>query len=207
DAQLARTDAQLARTDAQLARTDAQLTRTDRGLARLSREMAEFKKEMRADRKALNKKWGELSNKLGTLAEDIVAPSIPGIFRRVVDCPEPEELDMLAVRMKRKHPVFSGESQEFDVVAVCGAHVLITETKSNLSSEKVNDFVELMEKARAYFPEYGDKERYHFLGALAALYVDKSLARYGERKGVLILGLGDEMMDVLNKNTEALRRF
>lgn len=210
DAQMARHEAKTAQYEAQMARdnarTNREITRFSQGMDEFKDEMAVFKDEMHADRKAINKQWGELANKLGTLAEDIVAPSIPRILRHLANCPS-EEPDMVAVRMKRKHPTIPDLSQEFDVVAVCGKYVLITETKNKMSVEKVNDFVELMKQARGYFPEYADQERYHFLGALAALHVDRSIVRYGEKKGVLMLGLGDEMMDVLNENTETLEHF
>ena len=181
--------------------------RADRALTRLSFEMADFKDEMRADRKAMNRQWGELANKMGTMTEDIVAPSVPRILREVVGCSPSEELDMLAVRMKRKHPQITGKSQEFDVVAVCDGYVLISETKSRISSRKINNFMERMKEARDYFPEYADKERYRFLGALAALYVDKSVVHYGEKQGVLILGLGEHLMDAMNEDMTSLHHF
>jgi len=207
------------------ARADRALTRLSFEMADFKGEMAEFKDEMhadreasskahadfvaemRADRKAMNKQWGELANKWGTLVEDIVAPSVPRILREVVNCSPSEELDMFAVRMKRKHPHLIGKSQEFDVVAVCGGYVLIAEAKSNLSAEKINQFMERMKEARDYFPEYADKEQYRFIGALATLYVDQSVIRYGEKQGIIILGLGDHLMDAVNEDLTTLHHF
>ena len=135
--------------------------------------------------------------KMGTLAEDLVAPNIPRILQDVVGCSE-DQMEMMAVRVRRHHPVERGRSQEFDVVAVCGKYVLINETKSNLNVESVNDFVTLMTQARGFFPEYADP-RFVFIGAIASLYVDESVARYGQKRGVLVLGMGDDLMDVLNE--------
>jgi hypothetical protein len=179
-----------AETDRQFKETDRRLERyfehTDRELDRLSQEM-----------RVTNKKWGDLSNKMGTLAEDLVAPSIPHILRTVVGCSE-DQMDMMAIRLRRRHPVERDRTQEFDVVAVCGKYVLINETKSGLNAESVNDFVTLMTQARSFFPEYADP-RFVFIGAIASLYVDESVARYGQKRGVLVLGLGDDLMDVLNE--------
>ena len=178
-----------------------QSERTERELDRFSREArAEtraFKEEMRASKKEMDKKWGEMSNKMGTLAEDLVAPNIPRILQDVVGCSE-DQMEMMAVRVRRHHPVERGRSQEFDVVAVCGKYVLINETKSSLNAESVNDFVTLMTQARGFFPEYADP-RFVFIGAIASLYVDESVARYGQKRGVLVLGMGDDLMDVLNE--------
>ncbi len=195
------------RTERALTRVSFEMTGFKDEMAEFKDEMAEFKDEMRADRKAMNKQWGELANKWGTLVEDIVAPSVPHILHNVVNCPPSEGLDMQAVRMRRKHPQINGKSQEFDVVAACGGYVLIAEAKSSLSAEKINHFIQRMKNARDYFPEYADKEQYRFIGALATLYVDQSVVRYGEKQGVLILGLGDHLMDAMNEDVTSLHYF
>ncbi|MBI3359741.1 MAG: hypothetical protein HY023_01355 [Chloroflexi bacterium] len=177
-------------------------------------EMRDFKAEMRASRERSeaerhdfkienNKRWGELANKLGTLAEDIVAPSVPRILRDVVQCPE-DEIDFMAVRVRRRHTSDSGRSQEFDVVAICGEHVLLNETRTRLKPGDVDEFVETLSKAREFFPEYDDKK---IIGAIASLYVDETVVRHGEKQGVLVLGLGEDLMDVLNAPGFAPRVF
>jgi len=157
-------------------------------------EMRAFKDEMRESKKEMDKKWGELANKMGTMAEDLVAPSVPRILRQVVGCPD-GRVEMMTVRMRRLHPTDRGREQEFDVVAVCGEYVLINETKSSLNTKDIEDFVEVMAQAREFFPEYADKQ---FIGAIASLYVDESVVRYGEKHGLIVLGFGEEVMEVLN---------
>jgi hypothetical protein len=156
---------------------------------RSKREMQEFKEEMRQSKRDLDKKWGELSNKLGTMAEDLVAPSIPRILKQVTGCTE--GIDSIAVRVKKRKP----RDQEFDVVAVCDKWVFINETKSHLRSENMSHFHELMQKIHDYFPEFAEKQ---FIGAIASLYVDEKLVGYGEKLGLIVLGFGEELMDVLN---------
>lgn len=207
------------RTDYQLERTDRQIDRTTRELDRLSQEMREFKAEMRAfkaemrefkaemqaDRKEMNKKWGELANKWGTLAEDIVAPSVPRILRQVTGCPQ-DQMKRIAVRVRCTHPAEPGRLQEYDVVAVCGEYVLIAEAKTSLDANKITEFVALMTEARGFFPEYADPQ-YKFIGAIAALYVDPSVVSLGQKQGVLVLGLGEDLMQVLNEPGFAPRYF
>ena len=78
-------------------------------------------------------------------------------------------------------------------MAVCREIVLLNETKSNLTPKDVDDFVNGLPSAREFFPEYAT---YHFIGALASLYVDPSVVRYGERQGILMLGMGRDLMDI-----------
>jgi hypothetical protein len=157
-------------------------------------EMGDFKDEMSSFKNEINKKWGDLANKMGTMAEDLVAPSVPRVLRQTVGCPN-GHIESQAVRVQRTHPADKARSREFDVVAVCGQYVLINETKSRLNARDVEDFVHVMQEAREFFPEYADKT---FIGALASLHVDQSVARYGEKQGLIMLGFGERMMDVLN---------
>jgi len=157
---------------------------------RSKREMQEFKAEMRKSKRDMDKKWGELSNKLGTMAEDLVAPSIPRILRQVTGCTL--EIEYSAVRVRKSKP----KNQEFDVVAVCENYVFINETKSTLRSEYINDFNDKMQNIHDYFPEFNEKK---FIGVIASLYVEENLVRQGEKLGLVVLGFGEELMDVLNR--------
>ncbi len=153
-------------------------------------EMRAFKDEMRAVVKDMNKRWGDLANKMGTLAEDIVAPGIPTILRQVVGC---EKVDSSAVRVRRVLP--SGEEHEFDVVVTCGEYALINETKSKLTVDHVREFVGLLHRIREFFPEFHDKK---VIGAVASLHVEGDVVTFAERQGLLVIGLGEENLAVLN---------
>ena len=161
----------------------------ERAEERSKREMQEFKAEMRQSKRDLDKKWGELSNKLGTMAEDLVAPSIPRILKQLTGCTA--KIEYSAVRVRKSEP----QNQEFDVVVKCENWVFINETKSNLRPEHLEKFHRLMQRIRDYFPEYQNNQ---FIGAIASLYVDESLVECGEKLGLVVLGFGEELMDVLN---------
>jgi hypothetical protein len=165
-------------------------------------EMLAFKDERRESRREMNRRWGELANKMGTMAEDLVAPSIPRILRTVVGCPD-NAIESIGVRMRRRHPD-TRQLQEFDVVATCGEYMLINETKSSLDPDAVTQFVELLSRVREFFPEYADKK---VIGAIASLYVDPSLVRFAERQGLIVLGFGEDVMDVLNSPEFTPREF
>jgi len=174
-------------------------------------EMREFKDEMREfkvnTQEALRqsrREWGELSRRLGTMAEDLVAPSIPRITQTVLNCP-PEAFEMSAVRVVKQHPVDRGRNREFDVVAVCGDYLLINETKSKMKLEYIEEFVEkTLPEAREFFPKYQDKK---VVGCIASLYVDASLVKNAEKRGLIVLGFGEDVMDVLNSPGFVPRTF
>lgn len=179
------------------------LDRLSDHLERLSFELGDFKTEMRGSQKRINKQWGELSRKMGTLAEDLVAPSIPRILREVVNCPSKSPQTM-AVRVRRYHQYDYEWRQEFDVVATCGNYLLINETKSTLRAEDIPAFIDLLQVTRDFFPEHADKQ---VIGAIASLYVDASVARHAERNGLIVLGFGEELMSVLNSPNFTPHRF
>jgi len=132
--------------------------------------------------------------KMGTLAEDMVAPSIPHVLCQVFDC-APEAINFIGVRVRRVHQI-TKRNQEFDVVAICGDYLCLNETKSKLTSEAVNDFInKVIPNAREFFPEYPEKK---IIGLMASFYVDDSVVRQCERQGLIVLGIGHDMMEVLN---------
>jgi hypothetical protein len=169
---------------------------------KMERDTAKFKEKtdatldrMEKDRRDLNKQLGYIANKQGRMTEDLVAPSICRILREVVHCPRRFECGSL-VRPRRTHPVDRGRLKEFDVIADCGDYVLVNETKSNLGPEDIGILMDTIEEVREYFPEFRDRK---FIGSLATLYAEDSLIKFASRKGVLILAVGDELMDVKNE--------
>lgn len=173
-----------------------QAFRTEMSLNRLSDEMREFKEEMRAfkdesvrDRRRMNKQWGDLANRLGTLVEDIVAPSLPRVAAAMLGCESPR---FFALRVVRRR---DGETREYDAVLVCADSVLINETKSRLQSSHVDALLGKLADVPDFCPEYAGKR---IIGVLATLYPDDSVVRRATAAGVLVLGMGDEAMQVVN---------
>ena len=168
---------------------------TNEILDRMERDNAKFKEDSKRDRRELNKQLGEIANKQGRMTEDLVAPSICRILREVVRCPRRFECGSL-VRPRRTHPLDKSRLKEFDVIADCGDYVLVNETKSNLGPEDIGKLMDTIEEVREYFPEFRDRK---FIGSLATLYAEESLIKFASRKGILVLAVGDELMDVKNE--------
>ena len=164
-------------------------------------EMSEYKEWSRNQIKTMNRQWGDLANRMGTLAEDLVAPSVPRILRDYVGCPE-SGVEFVTVRFRGKKT--TGEMQEFDVLAGCGNTLLINETKTTLRPKDVDGFVAMLAQAREFIPEYAGRR---IVGVLASFYIDPTLTRYGERQGLIMLGATDGIMEVLNSPEFSPREF
>ena len=164
-------------------------------------EMSEYKEWSRNQIKTMNRQWGDLANKMGTLAEDLVAPSVPRILRDYVGCPE-SGVEFVTVRFRGKKT--TGEMQEFDVLAGCGNTLLINETKTTLRPKDVDEFVAMLAQAREFIPEYAGRR---IVGVLASFYIDPTLTRYGERQGLIMLGATEGIMEVLNSPEFSPREF
>jgi len=191
-------------------RTSREMAEFKNEMAEFKNEMAEFKNEAQSDRRQsrlelreMNRQWGNLANKMGTMAEDLVAPSIPRILRTMFGCPD-DMVEEMAVRVVRRSQVDRSRRREFDVITACGDYFLINETKSSLDPKDVSDFVEVLSTVREYFPEQAQRQ---VVGVIASLYVDESLVRYAERSGLIVLSFGDQGMDVRNTTGFSPRLF
>jgi myosin heavy subunit len=155
-------------------------------------EMSDFKNETRQANREMNRRWGELANKMGTMVEDLVAPSLSRIVQEVLG----QEVADLSVRRKRK--LKDGRTWEFDAIAITeGQQVGLNSTKSSLRSADVDHLVTKEIAAfREFFPEYA---HYPVVGILASLAVEDSVLNYAERQGLVVLGVGDQLMEVKNR--------
>ena len=169
--------------------------KTDATLDRMEQGNAKFREDSDRNHRDLNKQLGEIANKQGRMTEDLVAPSICRILKEVLGCPPSDECGQ-AERVRRPHPKVKGRRKEFDVIAECGDYVLVNETKSSLKPSDIPKVKKTIWQFREYFPEYKDMK---IIGSLATLDVDESLVKYASREGILVLAVGDELMDVKNE--------
>jgi predicted RNase H-like nuclease (RuvC/YqgF family) len=153
-------------------------------------EMREFKEENRRQTRTMNRQWGELSNRLGTLVEDLVYPSLPRIIRETLG------REVLDHQLRRKRKLADGRVKEFDAIAVTEDLVGLNGTKATLRSEDVDRFVEDIATFREFYPEY---RALPVVGILATLAVEESVLNYVERRGFLVIAVGDEIMEVKNR--------
>jgi uncharacterized coiled-coil DUF342 family protein len=103
--------------------------RIDDGFKELRKNIADSRKEL-----------GQISHRLGTLVEDLVAPSLPRVFREMLNCPADEDV-LINVRVRRRHPTQKGKMLEIDAMADWENYVIFNETKSQFTPEKVKAFL------------------------------------------------------------------
>ncbi|MCB1919249.1 MAG: hypothetical protein KDJ28_04625 [Candidatus Competibacteraceae bacterium] len=162
-------------------------------------EMRAFKEEGRQQNREMNRRWGELANKLGTLVEDLVAPSLPRIVQEMLG----QEVMDLSVRRKRKRA--DGRQQEYDALAVTLETVCLASVKSTLRSADIDHLLnEELPAFRTFFPEY---QALPLVGLIASLAVDESVLRHAERQGLIVLAIGDQIMEVKNTPGFVPRRY
>lgn len=165
-----------------------------RNTEEIRRKTDTFSADMEAQRKKHDLEMGRISNKFGTLVEDFVAPSIPRIAQKIAGG-EHLPIEFFGVHVKKG--LKTGQSREFDAIVVCGDILLVNETKSRLQPEHISRFVQRLGEVRDWFPEYKDRK---VVGAMATLSMDDSLLANGERKGLLMLGVSNSMMEVWNRD-------
>jgi len=151
--------------------------------------MRDFKDEMRQQNREMNIKWGELANKMGTMAEDLVAPSLPRIVK------EEFGLEVTDLTIRRKRKLKDGSSREYDALTIANGYVFLNSTKSTLRPSDVEKLIEEITEFRDVFPEY---KKHKIIGILASLYADKSIIKRAEKVGFLVLAAGDQLMEVRN---------
>ena len=162
-------------------------------ISKAEKEMQErISKADRELRREINRSHGELINKLGTLAEDIVAPGLPGIARKYFDTPI---LNVFTVRSIRRSVSNPAREKEFDAIAVSDRYFFLTETKSNPKPEYAQAFTDSLSEIFDFFPEYSQKK---LIPVFASLYIHPNVVKYLSRHGVYAMGMKDDGMDLLN---------
>jgi len=153
-------------------------------------EMIDFKRESVAERREMNRRWGELANKLGTMVEDLVFPSLGRILKETLgrDC------DSIHARVRVRQP--DGWMHEFDAYALAPDLAAVNSTKATLRSADVDKLVDEITTFRALLPAHAHLP---VVGILATLAVDPSVLNYAQKKGFLMLAVGDQVMEVKNR--------
>ncbi|MBN2090895.1 hypothetical protein JW964_14880 [candidate division KSB1 bacterium] len=159
-------------------------------------EMGEFKDEMKKSQelrdietRRMNQRWGDVVNKWGKLVEDLVAPNFETIIKQKFNL----EINELFVRHKRK--LAPGQVKEFDLIAVTEEFVFLNSTKSTLLSNHVD---ELIDEIKIFWKLYPEFHNLKLIGVLSSIYTDNSVLNYAGKKGILVMGVGLELMELKN---------
>ncbi|MBF0538813.1 MAG: hypothetical protein HQL03_11245 [Nitrospirae bacterium] len=157
------------------------------------KDKEEWDKKQEAIQRDWNKKWGETANRLGTLVEDVVAPNIEGLAYSYFGC---KRIDLFAPRIKRTSRRDRSRLREFDCIAICDELIIVSDTKTTPTVDKVNSFIEVLKEIFDYFPEAEGKR---LIPIFSSLYLTKDLVTYLTRQNIYALGMGSSTMELLNQ--------
>jgi len=160
-------------------------------------EMKAFKDEMKAFKDEMNKKWGDLANRLGTITEDIFAPGIPYLVKKLGYKLRKRMLD---VEYKK-----DGLYNQYDAIVEAegeGGEVVIfvAEVKSGLKAAHFDEFRDKLERLFLYEPHYREKK---VVPILAAFRIPEDLVNLANKRGVLLIRMGGEYLEPLNPEVVA----
>ena len=155
---------------------------TEKSLQETQRAMRESRKEteesFRNLNKSLDKANGNFNNKWGAFMEGLVKGDI---VRLLNEWNIQVEKVMPRVKIRRKDYTIKNE---YDLIVVNGAEIVVVEVKTTLSAEKLNIFVDKMVRFKKNFPEYSDKNIY---GGVAYIEADGDSAKNAEKEGLFVI--------------------
>jgi len=155
-----------------------------------------------AMRREINKCRGDVANKLGTVVEDFVAPSIRRLAREVLNCGDQESF---SIRTYRYRDNDRAREREFDALYVGTQAVLLNETKTTALADYCREFAEFLqaEEFVRYFPELAGKP---IVPVFSSLSIPENIATYLTRQGIYAVAMGDDAMQVHNREAVRSRR-
>jgi len=177
----------------------ASIDRLERSIDRLEKSIEELRKQSKEDHEGLahldewaRKKWGELANRLGTLTEDIFAPGLPHLIKRLGYRIRERMLDVEYGK--------DGYSRQYDALVIAedqdGKEALfVAEVKSRARSEDFEQLKTLLEDLLRFKPEYANKK---IVPVLAAFKIPEDLISTASSRGVLLVRMGGEYLEPLN---------
>ena len=75
--------------------------------------------------------------------------------------------------------------------------MFLNSTKTTLRNQNIEQFIGEIKIFREFFPEYQKRK---LVGILAALNINDAQLKHAEKKGFMVLGVGDQIMEVKNRD-------
>ena len=134
--------------------------------------------------------------------QDIVAPSLRRIARDELGCGDERSFSAPMFRVRSDDPHYR---REFDALYVGTQAVLLNETKSTALSEYAKAFVEFLKSGEfaLYFPEYRELP---LVAVFSSLRLPDDVITYPTRNGIYAVSMGEETMQVRNRDAVSVRR-
>ena len=98
----------------------------------------------------------------------------------------------------------NGENYEFDIIAHNGEEIVIVEVKTTLRAKPVGQFIECLQRAKHYLPEY---RTYRVFGAMAYLRVEQASDQYAQNQGLFVIRATGDSAAIVNPADFQPRKF
>ena len=188
------TDAKFKETEKRFQETDARFKETDKLLSLKFQEtdakFQETDKQFKETGKRIKEAVDLFTSQWGKLVESLVE----GDLIRVLN-----ERNIAVTRTLRRVAGRKGDTHfEFDIVAIDGDEVVIVEVKTTLRPKDIKKFIEKLENAKVWMPEYAPDKIY---GAVAFLQSEAEAARMAERQGLFVINATGDSAIITNSDT------
>lgn len=168
----------------------------DEVIAKSKKDIAESK-EARAQSEKRIKELDKLFNiQWGRLMESLVKGDLLKLLQK-----RNIKVDYFAKETEGKR---NGEAFEFDIIAINGREIVVTEVKTSLRLSDVKYFLKKLKKATYYMPKYSDKVLY---GAVAYLKANHSSEVYAEKNGLFVIRATGSSASIINDKDFKPKRF
>ncbi len=153
---------------------------TDRKMKETDRKMKETDQKIKKLSELFTSQWGRLIESLveGDLVQLLNERGI--------------RVDSVLQR-RRGHR--DGHNYEFDLIAVNTDEIVIVEVKTTLRPDDVKDFLEKLQKAKIFMPEYKSMKAY---GGMAFITADAGSETMAEKKGLFVIRATGSSAAIIN---------
>jgi hypothetical protein len=140
--------------------------------------------------KETQKNIGGLNNSLGSMVEHLLTPHLPQKFKK---------MGYYFNRIST-YKFAEGVYAQIDGMLENGTQAIAVEVKFTLRISDIDDHLLRMEKIRRFADEHEDKRK--FMGALAAINIDKSAKEYALKNGLFVIEQSGEDVKVTKPDQE-----
>jgi len=161
-------------------------------LQEIAESHKEYEQERKKDKAEFNERLGNYINLFGDFTEYTMAPKLRDKFMEIgLDFPRTNR------NMKVKDKV-NNIFLETDVMLENGDKAMMVEIKTQLTVERINKYIERLEKMRKYADLHGDKRT--FLGAVAGVVVDDEVREYALNHGLYLIEPAGADLNITSPN-------
>ena len=144
----------------------------------LAKSLERVHEAQRETQKKLDQASGNFNNKWGEFLENFVEGDLPRLFQK---WGMPVHWTTPRVRCRRED---NSVAAEYDLVISNGECIVVIETKTTVSENKLDAFTRKLQLFRQYFPHYHDRKLY---GGIAYMAAERELLDYAQDKGLFLI--------------------